>query len=540
MAADTKSLNASIASTPAATDEPMPTRGVVFRYSMVDLLVIVGVGLLLCFAFRAGLEWLWVTWTTELEYSHGPLLPIIAAFLVWQQKDFLERLEFSGSWLGALLVVLSGIFYVVGVVGAVYTLQQYAMVLAVAGLALSLVGGAVFPRLIAPILILVLMIPQPNFILNNLSANLQLISSSLGVAFVRAMGISVFLEGNIIDLGGYRLQVVEACSGLRYLFPLMTIGLLIAYFYKGAMWKRVVVFCLSVPITILMNSLRVGTIGVMVEHWGVGMAEGFLHEFQGWMVFMLSAAILLGVTALLNRLGHESAPWRQLFGLEFPAPVPPGTMFQRRRLPTPFAAASLVVILIVVAGITIPRRAEIIPARETFVAFPLQFQGWSGHLTAMDSEVREWLSVDDYILADFADRAGDAVNFYVSYYNSQRDRRVVHSPRACIPGAGWHIEKIDQTSVPGISFRVNRMTVANGEARQLVYYWFDQRGRHLTNEFAVKWFLFWDGLTRRRTDGAMVRLVTTIGRNETVEKAEIRLADLARQVAPHLPKYVPR
>ena len=110
---------------------------------------------------------------------------------------------------------------------------------------------------------------------------------------MRLFGVSVYLEGNVIDLGVYKLQVAEACDGLRYLFPLMTIGFLIAYFFKATFWKRALLFLSSIPITILMNSFRVGTIGVMVEHWGVRMAEGFLHEFQGWMVFMASGALMM-------------------------------------------------------------------------------------------------------------------------------------------------------------------------------------------------------------------------------------------------------
>ena len=127
------------------------------------------------------------------------------------------------------------------------------------------------------------MIPLPEFVLANLSTRLQLLSSQLGVAFIRLFDISVFVEGNVIDLGGYKLQVAEACSGLRYLFPLMTLGFLMACFYKGARWKRVVLFLSSIPITVLMNSIRIGIIGVTVERWGIRMAEGFLHDFRaGW------------------------------------------------------------------------------------------------------------------------------------------------------------------------------------------------------------------------------------------------------------------
>src|SRR5208337_1540206 len=234
-------------------------------------------------------------------------------------------------------------------------------------------------RLIAvPLLILAFMIPLPQFFLYNLSTDLQLLSSELGVWFMRLFNVSVFVEGNVIDLGGYKLQVAEACDGLRYLFPLMTLGFLMAYFYKGALWKRIFLFLSSIPITIIMNSGRIGTIGVMVEHWGIGMAEGFLHEFQGWMVFMLSAALLLAQVVLLNRVGRENGTWRQLLGVEFPAPPPPGAALRKRPLPKSFVAAAAVLIAFVVAAGALPRPAEIIPARASFVEFPMHLGAWVG------------------------------------------------------------------------------------------------------------------------------------------------------------------
>src|SRR5262249_37952056 len=156
-------------------------------------------------------------------YSHGLLIPPVAAFLVWQQKDRLERMPFTGSWLGVVLVLLGGVLLMMGQLGTVFTLVQYAYVLTLAGLILSVVGCQAFRLIAVPILILMFMIPLPQFVLANLSVKLQLLSSQIGVFVIRLFDISVFVEGNVIDLGGYKLQVADACSGLRYLFPLMTL-----------------------------------------------------------------------------------------------------------------------------------------------------------------------------------------------------------------------------------------------------------------------------------------------------------------------------
>src|SRR5207245_1672825 len=154
------------------------------------------------------------------------------------------------------------------------TVQHYAFLLVIYGLVLALTGPAIFRRLWMPLLMLVFAIPLPSFFNNSLSLHLQLLSSGLGVWVIRAAGISVLLEGNVIDLGSYQLEVAEACSGLRYLFPLMTLAFIVAYLFRGPMWKRIALFLSSVPITIVMNSLRIGFIGITVERWGSGMAEG--------------------------------------------------------------------------------------------------------------------------------------------------------------------------------------------------------------------------------------------------------------------------
>jgi exosortase len=150
------------------------------------------------------------------------MIPPIAAFLVWQQRDRLERIPFTGSWWGLGVILLGGVLLLLGQLGTIITLVQYAYVITLYGLALSLLGWRAFRIIAVPLLILLFMIPLPQFFMANLSTALQLWSSRLGVFVMRLLDISVFLEGNVIDLGGYKLQVAEACSGLRYLFPLMT------------------------------------------------------------------------------------------------------------------------------------------------------------------------------------------------------------------------------------------------------------------------------------------------------------------------------
>lgn len=502
----------------------------------------------LAVVFWDGLVFMAEHWDTE-EYSHGSLIPIIAAFLIWQQKDALQAAvqadkRRAGAAVG-VAVVLFGLFAgLLGELSTVYLILQYGFLIAVYGAALSLVGWRGIRLIWAPLLYLLFMVPLPSFFYANLSAELQLISSQIGVAVIRLFDIPVFLEGNVIDLGVYKLQVVEACSGLRYLFPLMSFGYLCAYLYRGPMWHRGLLLAATIPITIFMNSIRIGVIGILVDRWGIEQAEGALHLFEGWVVFMACVAILFAGIVILNRFSRERRPLTELFRIDLPD-LRNGWWPRLGRAPGRAWIVSAV--LLATAGamnLFLSDRSDLLPPREELSAFPLRVGDWHGQRRSIEPPVLRTLKLTDYALMDFVSPKHGGVNYYVAYYESQRKGEAVHSPRSCIPGDGWQIEYLGKVAVDGVTtgngkLIVNRVVIAKGETRQVVYYWFAQRGRHLTNEYLVKWYLFWDGLTRNRTDGALVRLVTPIGRNEPETAADGRLGDFLRDVFPILDEFVP-
>ena len=162
----------------------------------------------------------------------------------------------------------------------------------------------------------------------------------------------------------------------------------------------------------------------------------------------------------------------------------------------------------------------------------------------MEAVYNDTLRLDDYLLADYVNDSGHGANVYISWYNSQRKGEAVHSPRSCLPGGGWQMRNFGQRdlSAPdagGRPLKINRTLIELGNQRELVYYWFQQRGRGITSEYAVKWFIFWDALTRHRTDGAMVRLIMPLSASGGEADADRQLAALASRVARELPRFVP-
>ncbi|MGR8998723.1 MAG: VPLPA-CTERM-specific exosortase XrtD [Gammaproteobacteria bacterium] len=501
-------------------------------------MALIGLGLiLLVIAFAGGLQELIVRWDKQEEYSHGYMLPMITLYFIWQRKNVIQQSDFSPSWFGFIIVVLALIVFFVGEISALYILIHYAFIAVLLGSALSIMGWPAVKLVVVPILLLIFAIPLPYFLEASLSAQLQLLSSKLGVTFIRWCQIPVFLEGNVIDLGNYKLQVVEACSGLRYLFPLMSLGFICAYMYNTVFWKRALVFLSTIPITLLMNSFRIGVIGVLVDNWGIAMAEGFLHDFEGWIVFMACMGILLIEMFLLARVDDKERPFAEVFGLTTGHSVSVDVERNIRPLSAPFLVILGLLALSLVAAFSIDKRDEVIPERTAFPLFPMQLSGWRGQHNSLDDSVIRKLGLSDYILADFKQADKPAVNFYVAYYSSQRKGTSPHSPRVCIPGGGWQITEIERMLVDDLP--INRIVIKKGEMTQLVYYWFQQRGRLLANEYFMKWYLFNDALLLNRTDGAMVRLTTMLYPGENFQVADKRLQAFAKVVLPVLPKYIP-
>ncbi len=498
---------------------------------------------LLVAAFFSGLRDLVNVWDTQEEYSFGYMIPFVTAYLLWQKRSVLAAIPFSGAWSGTALVAAALVLLGIGQLATLGTVVQYAFLLSVFGLTLAYSGWPAFRVMAMPLAILVFMVPLPNYLLRELSAVLQLWSSQLGVTIIRAFGISVYLEGNVIDLGVLKLQVVEACSGLRYLIPLMTLGFIAAYLFRAPLWKRAVVFLSTIPITLLMNSARIGLIGILVEHFGKSMAEGFLHDFEGWAVFMLCTGILLLEILLLAKIGDARVRFSEVFALESAVAAPRGTARQRG-LALPFLVAAGLVTIAAAAAQLAPAPVHELPKRKSFTEFPLSLEEWRGNPERLDPDYLRLLKLDDYLLADYSAGNTSPVNLYVSYYAWQANGNSAHSPRACIPGDGWEITEFGERELSSVKFnglplRVNRVVIRKGENHQLVYYWFQQRGRVVTDEYLVKLQIFWDAITRHRSDGAMVRLVARLRPGEPEAVGDGVLENFARVAVPKLAGYVP-
>jgi EpsI family protein len=247
---------------------------------------------------------------------------------------------------------------------------------------------------------------------------------------------------------------------------------------------------------------------------------------------------------ILSKIGRDPKPMSEVFGFDFPEPTPKSAIVKPRRLPVTLMVSVPLLASAVAFSSVLEKRDEIIPQRADFSGFPLELGGWRGKQDRMEQIYLDALKLDDYIIADYKGEDGRSVNLYVAYYGSQSKGESAHSPRSCLPGGGWQIKSLTQRTLgdqtgDGMSYQVNRVLIQKGDNRQLVYYWFQGRGRVITNEFLVKWYLFLDALTKNRTDGALVRLTTHISAGDDLEAAERSLTSFAGQLRDVLGAYVP-
>lgn len=500
---------------------------------------------ILLFTFRDGLINM-LGWWESPEYSHGYLIPLISLYLLSVRLITLEQAQPLPSWLGVAVVAGGLAGFLLGELSALFIIVQYSFVLTLWGLVLAQVGWRGIKVLWPVLIFLLFMVPLPAFLQYNLSSGLQLISSQLGTGMIRLMGLPVYLEGNVIDLGTYKLQVVDACAGLRYLFPLMSFGMLCAVVLKGPAWQRLVLFASSAPIAIIMNSFRIAVTGVLVNRFGTEAAEGFLHYFEGWVVFTICLVLMfLEMTAFAMLSGRKLD---DVLDFELPSRA---SLQGLGALLGPTRPLMASVVLLAAAGLSsifIANREEIIPARTSLTSFPLAIGDWRGSESEIDRDQLEELKLTDYVIASYAHAGAEApVELYVAYYDSQRKGASIHSPRACLPGGGWEIEEFGQVPVPGAgpeitgadALVVNRSLISLGDQRMLVYYWFQGRGRIETNEYRAKWYIFWDSLTRNRTDGALVRVITRVPDVAKIGDADRRLQEFVVQAAPRLSYHIP-
>lgn len=495
--------------------------------------------------FQTGVGALARAWVLP-EYSHGPLIPILSLFLFLRHLKRVPILAgpVTDRGAGVAVILFAMLLGGVGRLLQIDDFAAYAMILWTGGMLLLSFGWRQGKQFWPPVLHLVYMLPLPGVLYYGLSTWLQWVSSNLGVWFLQQLAVPVFLDGNIIDLGVYKLQVAEACSGLRYLFPILSFSYIFAVLYRGPVWHKAVLLISAAPITVVMNSVRIAIAGAVVDRYGTAFVEGVTHFMEGWVIFVACVAILFALARIMLLLNPSRMGLIEALDLDFD-----GLWGQAQRLRLIEPSRALIVVALIgavgaVAWQVLPGRPMAQVVREPFYAFPVQLGSWrASPPQQLDPQTAKVLAADDYLSVSLV-KPGERqpVDLFMAWYKDQMTGGT-HSPTICLPSAGWEIAGLRSVAAPegvaGAPFTLNRTVIQKGMARMLVYYWYDQQGTRTASSYYAKLLMTLSKVGRGRSDGAIVRLITPIAPGETEAVAEARLQEAMKAVVVPLPRFLP-
>lgn len=504
-------------------------------------LIIFGL-LFFCFGWLLSQAGLLLIWIEDEEYGHGMMVVGILVYLLYRNREKLLNTSNTTSWIGVVVSLSALLMFSLGELSGIAPVQMYSIWLFAAAATLSIGGWSLFKKLLIPLCIIFLLIPLPNVLGPMLTSQLQLISSKLGVWVIRLFGGVVYLEGNVIDMGGVKLLVAEACAGLRYLFPLMSIGAIAGYLMRAPTWMRWSLFIATIPVTIFMNSFRIGVTGLLTEAYGTTHTEGFLHFFEGWVVFVASLIILIAFAWFLTKLMGESPTLIKVFSLDHVFENKKSATIEiKQNWQTQNAVKVILASLLfaVVASSPLVERDEFVISSKPFSSFPQMLGKWKANEKRLPAAI---IDSSDYYNGTFTSPKGKGINLYIAYYADQKLGAAPHSPELCIPGDGWEItsnEPYKLKSNKGEVIDVNRLIITKGDHTIITYYWLKQGSKTFIKQYMARLDLILFTIKENRADAALIRMVSEVSSSETIKDTDARMQEMATELLDVISEYVP-
>ncbi|HEV2304705.1 MAG TPA: exosortase A [Candidatus Acidoferrales bacterium] len=243
-------------------------------------------------------------WWTNPNYGHGFLVPVFAGFVLWKERERISAIPLKPANFGLLVMVGAIGLLLFGSLGAELFTSRFSLLVLIGGMVLFLAGWGMLKAVSFPLGFLILMIPFPAIIFNQITFPLQLLASRLATSVLQLINVPVLREGNLIILPNYTLEVVDACSGIRSLMTLITLAVAYGYLVEKKIWVRWLLVVIMIPIAIVSNSIRIVGAGLLTYHFGPRMAEGFFHEFSGWVIFVAALFLMFACHWVLRKITH--------------------------------------------------------------------------------------------------------------------------------------------------------------------------------------------------------------------------------------------
>lgn len=253
--------------------------------------------------YASALKHLVGQWWSDPDYSHGFFVPLFSGYVLWRQRKSWMKTEVKPSNIGLLAMLAAVGLLLLGSLGAELFTTRFSLLILLAGIVLFLAGWKFLRAVSFPLAFLLFMIPLPAIVYNQITFPLQLLASHFATFWLELVHVPVLRDGNILMFSNYSLEVVEACSGIRSLLALISLAVIYGYFLERQLWVRISLVVLMVPIAIVSNATRIMGAGMMAHRFGPSAAEGFLHEFSGWVIFVVAMLLLFAMHWILRCFG---------------------------------------------------------------------------------------------------------------------------------------------------------------------------------------------------------------------------------------------
>jgi exosortase D (VPLPA-CTERM-specific) len=490
-------------------------------------------------AYRTAILEIVSTWNSS-DNDYCAAVPFLCGYLLWYDRAKFQRIKTEPSWLLGLLVMFAGfVLYLLGVHGALgYPIRLSAYVMLV-GLIILNLGSKFLRAFIFPIFLLFFTIPFPKYLLTRLTFKMQLISTQITEILFNIFGYSVYVEGNRIDLGFTQLQVIEACSGLRYALPLLLLSAVYGYRYQSTLWKRIVLILASLPLSIFINSIRILAVGIVTDRTGIDLINGFSHDAAGLIVVIISTIVIAGINAILN-INRGSI--KTIGKTQDTNATEPPSLDNYFHLYTCIAS---ILLLLISAGIItrFNSRAADLPQRQSLSMLPNQIGNWAGSFKILEPDIMAATGASEAVIGNYVSGTTQ-IEMLITYYNNQaRGGDAVHSPSGCLLGSGWNFISSRVVELKGMAgpddFKTIQVVMQKGSEYMLVNYWYQERGRVLTDDLTEKYYLVKDSLFRGRSDGALIRLIAPIKSTQDVAVSQQSVSEFIVGLKKILPLYIP-
>jgi len=524
--------------TTSALPKPLvdwPAHCSVLALMMHPLVGICVLGLVIALLYQSAWGWLFETWWSVPEYSHGFLVPLVSLYLVWIRREQLVQLDpRARPMAGGLVLLTSGLFLLAGKAGGWLLPQAVSLLVLLPGIVLFVWGWNHLKALALPLAYLQFMVPWMDEFFEQIHWPFQLLSASIGISILQSLGIPVLHEGKYILLPTITLEVARECSGVRFLTSVIALGIPLVYLTQRTWWRASSVIVFGVVITILTNGARVALAGMMAYSYGPAMLHGPLKIFQGWFVAQVGFIFLFLVNWAVCKLPARSTlrlheRWKVVINEDSPFTKKTGSTGQ-------FALVLLFLIGLALYTnlLEIPRAT---PLRRPLNEFPSTAGDWYWSGSNWFNGKHFFPGADTELIRTYRTRSGREVRLYVGYFASQRQGKSLINYRANPLREGLREVRSDFSDL-GPQY-VNQSFPMIDNTRYAALYWYRLATTETTGRYETKFRQVFDALVRWRNNGAVIIIAAPATRESPDTSPAEDLFAFARVVGPLLRDFVP-